>query len=152
MEKKVVVFLFTIIIMISNQVKSQTTFEYNYDGNGNRIERNILSLKSATTDDDEDNPPGIDKNGKSKGEDVLDGIKLTVFPNPTQNIVNINFDFAPMDSKILSEVYDANGHLISKNSYINKTFLIDFTNQPSGTYIIRLKINSDVSEWKIIKE
>jgi hypothetical protein len=63
--------------------------------------------------------------------------KITIFPNPTSDIINIKLtDYNPNDDLKLS-IYDATGRIII-NDKINNNQVLDLSNYKSGIYFIHL--------------
>lgn len=79
-------------------------------------------------------------------DDSRSNLKTTLYPNPTNGIVNIK-----ASSEIKSiEIYSILGNLIRKYPDANQ---IDISNLPSGTYIMKLtSTEGDISRQKLIKQ
>jgi hypothetical protein len=73
---------------------------------------------------------------------------ITVSPNPTSDIVNIN---SPNDiSKI--EVLDLEGRIINKIEINSNLYSIDFRNYANGIYLLKINQNNKIIIRKIIKK
>ncbi|WP_379967283.1 T9SS type A sorting domain-containing protein [Epilithonimonas sp. UC225_85] len=78
---------------------------------------------------------------------------IKVYPNPTEQLVNISFG-KQNDTSFIFEIYDASGKiLINKN--IKKgieIYNIDISDFVSGSYIYKIKSNSYIKTGIIIKK
>lgn len=72
---------------------------------------------------------------------------LTIFPNPTKNIITIS-QTEPTFKKY--EIYDINGRLISENKINSILQKIDLTGYAEGMYIVKLIGNQKVEFKKIV--
>lgn len=63
------------------------------------------------------------------------GNEISISPNPTSGIINVNF---AQDTKGTAEVFDVSGKLILKES-LNANLKIDISNKESGVYMVVLK-------------
>ncbi|GAB4281289.1 MAG: hypothetical protein Kow0068_05710 [Marinilabiliales bacterium] len=73
-----------------------------------------------------------------------------VYPNPTENIVNIklqNNNYKP----VTLSVYDVNNKLLYKDMTYNNEYKIDFTKFKNGLYILNIKTENSVNTFKIVK-
>jgi hypothetical protein len=120
---------------------------YHYDENGNRDTRTLVELKSTNSS----------SKNQSSGKDTcyidsMGDLKITIFPNPTEGVLKIKIENlkANVNSQIL--VYDFSGKLIEAHNDLNETNILNFSEFSNGTYIVRILIGDQISEWKIIKE
>jgi hypothetical protein len=109
-----------------------------------------------------DNPlqPGqfmIIANGKTKLEDDLSltlslesssNQILNIYPNPTQNILNIVF---PSRQRYNLTFFDSNGRLVDNNKHEGIVLEKDISNYNNGLYYVLIQSESDISLVKIIK-
>jgi hypothetical protein len=70
---------------------------------------------------------------------------LKVYPNPVENILNVEIDKTGMDYQLIN----INGQAVSNGKLENTTQEINFSDLPAGTYF--LKINNEKTH-KIIKQ
>ncbi len=79
-------------------------------------------------------------------------VNVKVFPNPSSDIVNIQFEEA-VDSKIHLTVLDSYGKLMKKD-VIEPTVVekqINLQNYPAGIYYIRLTKGKLINVYKVVK-
>ena len=73
--------------------------------------------------------------------------ELSIYPNPTKDIINIDFYGA---GAIDFQLNDLSGKTIRSGSFIDRTF-IDISSFPSGNYILTLRKEGQLTECKINK-
>jgi hypothetical protein len=83
------------------------------------------------------------------------GLKVNIFPNPTNEITNLVFNVSESDNIILS-LYNINGQLIKIIDQGQKTkgtysYQIDLSTFESGVYVLTLQTNKRKYTQKIIK-
>lgn len=140
--KKIVLLLTVILIYMTSY--SQNIIAYDYDDSGNRIARYVVVLKTSK----------VDTSGKTDIKEykgLLGKQNVSVFPNPTQGIINVQFTEIPAEVTIL-EIYDMNGRIIHTVVLNGTSSIIDLSGQSSGTYIMIIRSGTLKSEWKVIKE
>jgi hypothetical protein len=90
-------------------------------------------------------PTTVEKN-------ILDPVKVTIFPNPTSEAVNFEFD-NPTDAEITLYVLNNQGQLVKtvhiEAATTNKE--INMQDLPSGIYYLRLMKGKLVNVYKVIK-
>jgi hypothetical protein len=85
-------------------------------------------------------------------ENFINPVKITVFPNPTSEIVNIEFE-TPTDAEITLFLLNNQGSLV-KTIQIPTTTLtkeINMQDLPSGIYYLRLLKGKLVNVYKVVK-
>ena len=85
-------------------------------------------------------------------EYIVDPVSVTVFPNPTSEIVNIEFD-TPTDEEITLYLLDAQGKLVKTDKIESATTnkQINMQDLPSGLYYLRLMQGKLVNVYKVVK-
>ena len=74
-------------VIVSGTAHAQTSFEFTYDGSGNRVTRAIIPLKSATI-----KPDSLDAKQAIKPlEDQIGLQKTRIYPNPTKGMLRVDF-------------------------------------------------------------
>ncbi len=93
---------------------------------------------------------------KKENNNNNNNIKVSVFPNPTYNFINIRIKDAK-DEKYIIQIYDIFGRLLIDKIIEYKTnnkFNIDIQNLNAGQYMIRIvsfKTKSYITDFKFIK-
>jgi len=130
------------------------TVDFFYDENGNRTSRilTVEQLKSGSTQF-----PVINTKDLKLVEDVQEQkseeseIEAMVYPNPTKGVLHIDISNMPLNSKSELRIYDLSGvQLIIKRNF-GEAVEVDMTQFKDGLYILRLKVNKKVFDWKVVK-
>ena len=75
---------------------------------------------------------------------------VSLYPNPSNELINISFDEDQL-SKL--ELYDITGKLLFKKELNTNTYALNIANYPSGTYLVKVFNQNNVSvNKKIIKK
>ena len=85
-------------------------------------------------------------------ENLINPVKIIVFPNPTSEIVNIEFE-TPTDAEITLFLLNNQGSLV-KTIQIPTTTLtkeINMQDLPSGIYFLRILKGKLVNVYKVVK-
>ena len=85
-------------------------------------------------------------------ENIETPVKVTVFPNPASDYLNISFA-EPLDAEVNLMLIDSEGKLF-KNQVIDATtseIQISFQELPTGVYLLRLTKGKLSNVYKIIK-
>lgn len=135
---KLVLILF---ILFTSTIYSQSV-EYSYDEAGNRIKRNLVVL----------NPGG----GSSRmaqqvvEEQLTPDLKLTVYPNPVKELLNLKVDgdFQSYDISLT----DLSGKVFLTKTIKESNTQLNFSDYPKGIYILRTGLNNQFIEWKIVRQ
>ncbi|HPM02251.1 MAG TPA: T9SS type A sorting domain-containing protein [Candidatus Cloacimonadota bacterium] len=138
-----VLFLVALFPCVTN---AQTMFEFTYNESGHRELREVILLKSAKANQD----TMISKQTEMPLACEIGLQELLIFPNPTNGIVRIEIPL--LDSEAYIRVYDSNGKAIIQKTTYEPSSGINLSGEPSGIYILSIRIGSNKKEWKIIKE
>jgi len=139
-----------VIILLSLTCINAQTIEFTYDPGGNRTSRTLIVEKMMH---------GESKSGlmSESGSEIkatdLDNREMTViiYPNPSRGLLNIEIINMPSEAKNELSIYDLNGtRLLIKKDFVTPSE-VDISRFRDGVYIMRIKINKSVSDWKIIK-
>lgn len=121
--------------------------KFTYDETGNRIQRNVIVLRSGTTSK-------LNASGKEK--DIYDANlgeqKVVIYPNPTQGQILVDIQGNLKDLSTTLSLFDLNGRLLICKPQVSSTICLDLSIYHSGVYILKITSGDKTSEWKIIKE
>jgi Secretion system C-terminal sorting domain len=85
-------------------------------------------------------------------ENIVNPVKITVYPNPTSEIINLEFD-TPTDGEFSLYLFNAQGKMVKTDqigiSTINKE--INMQDLPAGIYYLRLIKGKLVNVYKVVK-
>jgi hypothetical protein len=163
---------FLVILLQSSNILGQRIV-YQYDNNGNRIRRTIIveelesdSVSFPVTNPEKLSKRFIDNTLKETTEQNIEDIKsenfenmisesneikTKVFPNPTLGNLNIEILNMPTSSGSELKLYDLNGNELLIKKQLENFSEIDISYLRDGIYILRIRINERVFDWKIIK-
>jgi hypothetical protein len=87
--------------------------------------------------------------GGNLGIDDIESTTASVYPNPSNDMVNISLDKGEL---LKIELYSMTGKLLFKKDVNSKTYILNIGNYPSGSYLVRVfNKNNDVTNTKILK-
>ncbi len=91
---------------------------------------------------------------KASKEVLKNKEKISLYPNPVNNILKVNIENASSDGTI--EIYDTNGQLLQKSTILEKenhNINIDVSNFKSGVYLLRWNSNGNtlIKTFTVIK-
>ena len=85
----------------------------------------------------------------------LDPFTISVFPNPTSNLLHIIID-SNLKSKIQFEVFSIDGKRVYQNdsnvNLLNKDQLIDVSNYQPGLYILKISSEKGTAHYNFVKQ
>ncbi|MBU0488526.1 MAG: T9SS type A sorting domain-containing protein [Bacteroidetes bacterium] len=152
--------LFSICSMYA-QSESEYYVEYSYDDAGNRYSRLVIELRETATilSNNPTSPlsqiPQQDTTAEESLASIVSmncgGVKVTVFPNPTYGILTLSFTENLSGSNALLSIQDEAGLLISQKEINAVTQKVDFSELPTGIYILKISIGKSEKSFKIIK-
>ena len=119
------------------------TVEYGYDACGNRISRQIVlrgNKSLSTTDTQED-----------FSEEQLGAVQVKISPNPTYGQLKVALQ-GEEEIRGTIEVYNIQGRKVAQVQSVEASNMIDISAEPSGIYLMKLRVNDENSTWKIIKK
>lgn len=148
MKTKIIIalFVFAPVFHLFSQ-----TIGYDYDENGNRTDRALITLKASSVNENMDTNIVNNNEELATIKEEMGGSKLSIYPNPTQNFVIVNIE--DIDNKtILLNIYDDFGKTLEQKQIKENITYIDFTRNPSGYYFLKLTVDQKSKSWKIIKQ
>ena len=88
--------------------------------------------------------------GISSGlQDIENNLKISVFPNPTSGMVQVN-TIDESIQKLRITVINALGRPILEKTQTGSNGILDLTSLPGGVYTILINTNTSISSQKII--
>ena len=130
-----------VIMIFSVSAYSQNKISYQYDAAGNRISREILFSQTQMA-----------KKQNKINTDMLGKHKITISPNPTEDLLRVELldgDVA-VDGEAI--VYSANGNLVASAPLKSSVTELNIGSCPSGIYLLQIKQGNSKLVWKIIKK
>ena len=81
-----------------------------------------------------------------------DDVSISVYPNPTIGVVNVDIPAIDESGSNTLFLYDAKGETVLSRKRLRNSNTIDFMNTPNGIYILKLNINGAEKSYKVIKK
>jgi hypothetical protein len=142
------------IAVISINIQAQTTkIVFEYDENGNRTSRVLVTeqLKSAIIDFPINDNKKLEL-AKDKKDQFLDlETNIKVYPNPTKGLLRIEISDLPDGASTQLQLFDYSGFELIDHRNIPPSQELDISRYKDGLFILRIIINTKVSNWKIVK-
>lgn len=140
--KTINIVLLTLLCLVV-QTKAQRV-EFNYDFDGNMIERKMLVL----------DPQHVKSTPKVQEEVIaeLGEQKITLYPNPTKGMFQIAITLLDTDQKNYFHLYSLSGSRLLEKKISGEYTNIDISKYPTGTYLLDVFLGDKVSRWKVIKQ
>jgi hypothetical protein len=85
-------------------------------------------------------------------ENLEDVVKVTLFPNPASDVVNIKLE-SPLDGEVKLFLLDSGGKLI-KTDFMEKTAVekeINLQDLPAGLYLLKMTKGKLSNAYKVVK-
>jgi len=148
-----------ILVLTRLSILTGQTVEYAYDNNGNRISRSIVveELQSKSVSFPVINPKSlkaVENALMAETQEIIpeEGELYTiVYPNPNKGLLKIEISNMPLESRKEMRLYDLSGtELIIKKDFDSYSEL-DINRLKDGIYILRIKINERLFDFKVIK-
>lgn len=142
--------LAAIVVCITSLCFSQTSLqrEYWYDESGNRICRKVVEIPANTP---RNLSLPIEENSTACFQEQVCSYSCKIYPNPTSGQIQLDIENMIEPFQGIADLYNSNGVFLRDFKISESHNIFDFSDFPSGIYIIRLTINNKNEEWKIIK-
>lgn len=88
--------------------------------------------------------------GTSTGSKAVEALRIRVFPNPTQDLINITTDDALNAAEI--QIIDTQGRVITTQRHKGASSTIDVAGLSAGNYFVVLRQNNKVTVTKFTKK
>lgn len=124
---------------------AQSRIAYAYDASGNRVKREIIMQL----------PKAKQQTFETEGQvfsDMLQEHDVKIYPNPTDGILKVSISGIKNTDKCSLAIYTLRGDRIMLDERQQYNFDVNISNQPAGTYLLRITINNQSTTWKIIKK
>ncbi len=146
MKREIV--LTIILLFFSCIMYSQTTFSFDYDANGNRIQREIIVISSKMAYSENSKDSITDESSIN----VIEKDDIKIYPNPTKGILKVELKANSNIDKMQINIINIKGQIVYKTNQLQNTYTIDLSLQPQGAYILIVVVNDKKYDWRIIKE
>jgi hypothetical protein len=130
--------------------QAQTVVKYNYDNAGNRVYRGIIVMESTLKSGSID----IDSSEYKQKilEEKIGEFTVKIYPNPTDGIIKVEVQGYKPELKMHAFLYSLKGTQLQTKVFDSSEIMLDLTSYPLGAYMLRIRINGKVLDWKIVKK
>jgi len=146
----IITLLFTNLLTGISTVFSQG-FSFTYDDAGNRIIRDVVELKK-TNPVDTSQTNSLVQDSVQKSIVKFGNTTVSVFPNPTPGVAQIEVGGELPESVSTIQVFDLTGKSILSTTFNESSANIDLSAYPNGKYILKIICNNKSKEWILIKQ
>jgi len=133
------------ILLATQLTQAQSYVTYSYDNAGNRTARQTIILKNTE-----------DKNYKeneiSEVNDIFEKGNITVYPNPVNSILSIQFTDINTENEIVLQLYDISGKLLKTKKTRAYNTQMDLSDNTAGVYILKIVSGNSRAEFTVVKE
>lgn len=132
------------IIVTSHLYGHAKTIRFSYDNRGNRVKREIVldqisKIKDQSADVEETFYDMVGKIGISLSHEGENKVKVSISEMGNEDICKIN-------------VCSLSGISMENLETTEPTSMIDFSQYPSGVYLLNVRIGKEMTTWKIIRK
>ncbi len=117
---------------------------YAYDNAGNRISRTIVFNQMQA-------PKKQLKDSLYYTETVAEK-EIKLFPNPVNTSLNVHISGYEEKLQGTYLLFDMQGKTVLQESIIAEKFQIDMSAYSAGTYVLRIVIADETTNWKVVKQ
>ena len=143
-------FLMLISIKLLAQDNTNTSVNYSYDANGNRVHRWVIMKKIKTDSTDTIHLDSLLNN------DIVTSKKsnhtVTLYPNPTQGLLYLNITNLSEGETVEYIFVSLTGQELLRRKSGSPLTQIDIGNFASGIYIVNVLLGKHMETWKIVKQ
>jgi len=145
MNPRTVAFLFSCLVTSCHLAGQGRGQFYSYDANGNRICREIIVEQLMPVEFP------VKTFEEIKLMKVEPEYSMKVFPNPTRSKIRIELSGFEVGFRSKYFVYNLNGNLLLTKAINSNEMEVDLTGLRDGVYVLRIRMEKEVYDWKIIK-
>lgn len=143
MKRITITLTFLLFLLLS--VKAQT-IHYLYDTSGNRVNRCSLKVEKVTL---ADSATIVNEETKDLADERIVGLRI--YPNPVNTIINIELATLP-ETQLEYILSDINGKLLEEGRLLSTLTHLNLQNIRKGIYLLVIKEESKIEEFKIVKQ
>ena len=148
--KQKITLLLCLAIPIFCMAQTQLAREYDYDAAGNRILRKVINLTPAPTPP-ASKPDVTDPTEPKYFVEKFGQVEMKIYPNPATEQITLEIaGWENLQTGIL-KLYSLNGQLLQEQKVNAFTTPISLSGLPKGVYILKVYLNDQTEEWKVVK-
>lgn len=139
-------------VIISSSAYAQVTYYgYSYDNVGNRIQRMLTVCSTCPNNQRTENPNHVESNADTL-QMLVSHHEIGVFPNPTQDILNVNITNVETDETVDLFLSDETGRTLLNLKNQPAISALNVANYKTGAYYLQVKVGNDSPKvYKIMK-
>ncbi len=142
-SRKVVLILLTSFLGMCATAVYADRILYTYDPSGNRTQAHKeITLRGQGDSDDSD---------LELRRESLSLHRITIYPNPTQGRFSVEITGDGYLEGASITIYGMRGNVVYSNAEPEVENNIDLSECSNGVYLLIIKVDGEVSTWKIIK-
>ena len=150
---KAILLLLLAVAAVPCLAQQRGTVSFNYDENGNRTARTISFAKSRGGSDTQGDPNAeLATPMLASATDELAGLRLTLYPNPTEGRFSVGFANAADGTRLDAALYTPSGTLVSRQALSGDRIDFDLSGHAAGVYVLRIEAGGETRTWKVIKK
>lgn len=149
--KYISIIIISFVCLFSNSLAAQNDIVYEYDANGNREFRKLLTMKQSDLKTDTIDYEEDFLKEKLSVNDHIGETQISFFPNPVKQWLNIEVTGAVQWEIGEYALYNNSGKLIDKGQ-LSSDNRLDFKNYSPGLYLLEINVNHEKQTWKILKD
>ena len=135
------------IVVKAQAPQNANYFLYSYDATGNRTMRQYIIYQSPSKVKDSiaqhtDSTATVAAQQQLPQETLPNGEQITVFPNPTEGVLQISITNFKEGSKGYIMITDLQGRVVAKRENINSTNSFDISSAAKGNYVLKIVVNN----------
>lgn len=146
--KKALLLLVITTIAVSGLAQQNHVVTFSYDANGNRTSISVGFKKSEENGRNVENENSV----LSIAEDVFESMRVSIYPNPTQDNVNVFVENSMKDVLLHVRLITSGGSVIAQKIVNGSVESIDISPLASGVYFLELTSGQEKHVWKVIKK
>ncbi len=134
-----------IVLVLFSVVAKGQSIVFTYDESGNRLSRELYveQLKSLILN--------FPVQEKLLNDTIVADPSILVYPNPSKSYVFLEVKELAQDNLLSFILYNLQGEILIEEPHGNYFNSIDLTGIQKGIYILRVKIDKKIFDYKIIK-
>ncbi len=152
MKKKLFNFVFSLCLLCigsTTNAQAPTSISFEYDNAGNCT----LKYKTVVL-----GPQGAKKNQNNDSiqtlpqKEMIGEREVLIYPNPTRGALKIEIRGTLPKQVIEMMLTDISGHTFASQKINESLFNLDMNAYPAGVYMLRIAIEGEQKDWKIVKK
>ncbi|MDP2722592.1 MAG: T9SS type A sorting domain-containing protein [Bacteroidales bacterium] len=134
-------------LLLISMIAFSQDIAFSYDAAGNRTSRIVINKEIKTTLADSILPEASYKQVNLD----LSTLNISIYPNPATDEIHIECIEAEEDNNAKAFLFSSNGTLLTSFTINEPAETFHMENYSPGIYYLKVRFNSIVESWKIVK-